>query len=365
MRYQLQTLALIIQLRVDHCYTFVSAARLGDRSRIERQRRSLRSLSQNHSFAGYHRRRREGEEHYRERLRREYGSLGDFILIEKRMGRNKRAYTAYSGAIFKIAVGEEALLHAYRALCYLMLAPGDVASGAAPFLADPDARAQVLRLLDDHRKHVGVGGDKQRASWFVRIPHGAFGVAMDWGTGCRQHLPSHGPPASIRKALLARVLEATYRRAALRVYGNREKTRDVVELVATTKENRQLMCLTRIKQPRSGSMEVVKTENVSLAPAESLLPCLSSDVSPRPWSWPRRLACVVALVLMALPMTHKVVNEPDIVSSRPQSTGRIMPLYTQLDIEVEQVQPSPSNPEVQIPELVSPEHLEIYFIPDP
>ncbi|MBO1321954.1 hypothetical protein [Acanthopleuribacter pedis] len=272
--------------------------------------------------------------------------------MEERVGRNKRPYTAYSGVIFKIAVGDAALHTAYLSLVYLMLAPEDVNSGSAPFLAAPQRRNAVFRLLRDHCKQIGAPDPCCKQDWFARIPHGAFAVALDWVIGRRPYLPGAAPDATIRAAFIARVMRP-------------ERLRLAVQRAAWL-SRRALM----VRPLSAQAPTVLVPAPKAVVPTTGFKPVpfrpfeeISSETREGSWSawW---LLAAVALLLLLIPM-RTVEQENEVISAPDEQALRIMPLYTRLNIEGEAPRKTSGIEQEKIPDIASPDQLERYFIPEP
>lgn len=202
MKYQLQTLAVILQLKPYECYTFVEASRKGLTQYVENHRKALQSIGTNHGFNAHKRRKKENEVYYRNRIHAEFGAIGTYIRVTTHMGMNRRPYDAYSGGLYQYTVEEKALLSALSALLQILLLPNPQ-KRALDHLRLPYAKT-AQKLLEEHRKLALPSSGLTRIHWLQSIPVGAFEIACLWGVGMRRVFPQQSPPEALRSVLVAR-----------------------------------------------------------------------------------------------------------------------------------------------------------------
>lgn len=206
MRYAVPTLSIIFSMDCATCYTPIEAARLYFSSQVGRSRRRLRSLTINHSFDGYRRRKNESLERYRLRLKDEYGPLSTYIRFEIKFGRNGKRYKAYSGCIFKLAVEPYELHVAALAFCHVLLVAN---YQQPPRYLHPDHNLSVEfrdahTLLHEHFRLYG-NDDQSKVDWLNLIPARAFDAAIMWATGRHCPVMALEPPKPLRTIFLARL----------------------------------------------------------------------------------------------------------------------------------------------------------------
>ncbi len=204
MKYQLQTLAVILQLKPYECYTFVEASRKGLTQYVENHRKALQSIGTNHGFNAHKRRKKENEVYYRNRIDAEFGTIGKYIRVTTHMGMNRRPYDAYSGGLYQYTVEEKALLSALSALLHILLLPNPQ-ERALDHLQLPYAKT-AQKLLEEHRKlALPSSGGLTRTHWLQSIPVGAFEIACLWGVGMRRVFPQQPPSEALRSVLATRL----------------------------------------------------------------------------------------------------------------------------------------------------------------
>ncbi len=250
MTHQLSTRIIILQLEDRVCYTPVSAARLGEPGRVERNRRKLQSITKNHSFKGFAPRTYETADEYRARLVEEYGEAVAFrIVTAERQGKNGRCYLAFSGFIYKQAVGEEGLVAALQCLSYLILCD-PIAPYTAMDLVCQDA--ELAKLLEDHRSSLGLPPKPAGRQWQQTVQPAAARLAMDWLCGGACFFPVEKPGTALKLAMLKRLVKLERRKTGLII-----KLRRMVESSPKCLQSEKLGVLTvykgtgRGKRPRN------------------------------------------------------------------------------------------------------------------
>lgn len=206
MKFQIPTLAIVLALKIDQCYTPVAAARKSIPEDIESARRRLTSLAKNNSFAGYGKRQNENERLYRVRMGKEFGRLAPFIKIEMQVGRNRKKYQAFSGCIYKLAVGEMPLQAANLALCNLLLLQHRAYhQPALPCLGTQPLFPEAVKLLETHQVQYELSQQPSKAEWLRFIPVSALDAVVLWACGARLDYPDEKPPAQVTAAFLSRL----------------------------------------------------------------------------------------------------------------------------------------------------------------
>lgn len=206
MKFQIPTLAIVLALKIDECYTPVAAARKSIPEDIESARRRLTSLAKNNSFAGYGKRQNENERLYRVRMSKEFGPLAPHIKIEVQVARNRKKYHAFSGCIYKLAVGETPLLAANLALCNLLLLHHRTfQQPALPCLGTQPLFPEAVKLLETHRVQYELNEKPSKADWLRLIPVSALDAVVSWACGINIGYPDAKPPAQVTAAFLSRL----------------------------------------------------------------------------------------------------------------------------------------------------------------
>lgn len=245
MTHQLSTRIIILQLEDRVCYTPVSAARLGEPGRVERNRRKLQSITKNHSFKGFAPRTYETADEYRARLVEEYGEAVAFrIVTAERQGKNGRCYLAFSGFIYKQAIGEDGLVAALQCLSYLILCD-PIAPYTAMDLVCQDA--ELAKLLEDHRSSLGLPPKPAGREWQQTVQPPAAKLAVDWLCGGSCFYPVEKPGTALKLAMLKRLVKFERRKTGLII-----KLRRMVESSPKCLQSEKLGVLTVYKGPGRG-----------------------------------------------------------------------------------------------------------------
>ncbi|CAM2007237.1 hypothetical protein [Acanthopleuribacter pedis] len=314
MRYKVPTLSIILAMNCVTCYTPVEAARLGLPSETERSRKRLRSLSINHSFDGYRRRKNESLERYRLRLKNEYGHLSLYIRFQIKFGKNGKRYSAFSGCVFKLAVEPYGLHVAVLAFCHVLLAR----DYRMPPLYLPDNHglvsefSDVNELLRDHVQLYG-GGDHDDVNWLNLIPVRTFDAAVSWATGRCCPVMGIEPPEPLRKAFLAR-LKSQNQALSVGAQAPREKTnvskrKPCVSLVPTAK--------TALPGHRTVLLPATKTPLPKRSP--KFLPLKNKTPKRSNARLPRKTGILLSFTILALTVgvaTFSLLNEPTTITKQ-------------------------------------------------
>ncbi|CAM2009254.1 hypothetical protein [Acanthopleuribacter pedis] len=202
MKFNPVTSTVVLGMTLNRCYTLKQAAMLGPLNDVERLRRRFFSLSQNHSFDGWLPRTKESPTHYRARMKKELGLLGDFIHIRTSRGENRRPYNAYSGAIYKHALGDNLLHLAALSLCHLIVA-GDFRL-RGPYLTSKNEHDEIIDffsyILPEDKAMIFT------SDWADLLPLCGFLSALNWGCGKPSLLPSEPAPEILRTIFFYRAV---------------------------------------------------------------------------------------------------------------------------------------------------------------
>lgn len=230
MKFQIPTLAIVLALKIDECYTPVAAARKSIPEDIESARRRLTSLAKNNSFVGYGKRQNENERLYRVRMGKEFGPLAQFIKIEIQVARNRKKYHAFSGCIYKLAVGEKPLQAANLALCNLLLLNHSTfQQPALPCLGTQPLFPEAVKLLETHRVQYELSEKPSKVDWLRFIPISALDAVVFWACGINISYPYAKPPAQVTAAFLSRLRPTCLPRPAGKLVHIRSHQSDITK----------------------------------------------------------------------------------------------------------------------------------------
>ncbi len=258
MKFQIPTLAIVLALKIDECYTPVTAARKSIPEDIESARRRLTSLAKNNSFGGYGKRQNENERLYRVRMGKEFGPLAPFIKIEVQVARNRKKYQAYSGCIYKLAVGEIPLLAATLALCNLLLLHHRrFQQPALPCLGTQPLFPEAVKLLETHRVQYELSEKPSKVDWLRLIPVGALDAVVLWACGININYPSAKPPAQVTAAFLSRLRPSPLPQPAGKLIPIRPRKGETAEHPPSSPELTHLRS-TEINHTRGGNSLIPK-----------------------------------------------------------------------------------------------------------
>ncbi|MBO1318272.1 hypothetical protein [Acanthopleuribacter pedis] len=401
MKHNPQLIYIILQLQNRREYTFIQAARVGLPERVQRQRRSLANLAKNNSFNGYKRRPGQTESAYRNQMRREYGPLGDCIHVRTVVARNGRPYDAFSGVIFKIALGERLLRIGLLSLATVVFTPLHQPDQFGSFGVSAEEFGLVTRMLHAHKENFAFDAPFQKRDWFTIIPTGAFNAMLEWALGTPPLIPATTAPDLLKKALVDRLRAAGSLPAMIQ--------RDVSELSHSAQKRRghtvDDSAIPVSPQPHTGFtydryllqrglppeanrfLPVIQegTEVVPVRPPQKrtdshasgkllLLPGSLEEAQPQAPSAPSApksrfgsmLLVSAAFLVLAFGVGRMFLPSPKMsYVDQVRADQMVMALYAQLDLEVAQEVLAHHYHGPAHSVIVTPDTLESVFIPEP